>query len=72
MKENLIFNSKTKHASIKYYFLREVIGNKDIEFEYCRTKEQLADIFTKAHSRFKFKALRDQLGVSVKCIKEKC
>ena len=55
--ENPVFHSRTKHISIKYYFLREAVGNKKIDFEYCRTKKQLANIFTKAYPRFKFKGL---------------
>jgi hypothetical protein len=57
MMENPVFHSRTKHISIKYYFLREAVGNKKIDFEYCRTKKQLANIFTKAYPRFKFKGL---------------
>ena len=55
--ENPVFHSRTKHISIKYYFLREAVDNKKIDFEYCRTKEQLANIFTKAYPQFKFKGL---------------
>jgi hypothetical protein len=57
MTKNPVFHSRTKHISIKYHFLREAVDNKKIDFEYYRTKEQLANIFTKAHPRFKFKAL---------------
>jgi hypothetical protein len=57
MMENHVFHSRTKHISIKYYFLREAVDNKKIDFEYCRTKEQLANIFTKAYPQFKFKGL---------------
>jgi hypothetical protein len=43
MMKNLIFHSNTKHVSIKYHFL-QVISNKEIEFGYCKVKEQLEDI----------------------------
>ena len=34
-----------------------------IQLEYCSTKDQIADIFTKALPRPRFKLLRAMLGV---------
>jgi len=39
---------KLKHVDIRYHFLREVIEKGDITVKYIGTKEQLADIMTKA------------------------
>ncbi|TXG56303.1 hypothetical protein EZV62_017616 [Acer yangbiense] len=72
MAKNPVFHGQTKHITIKYHFLREAEANKDIELEYCRTEEQLADIFTKALPKVRFELLRSLIGVTKMCIKEEC
>ncbi|PON60182.1 hypothetical protein PanWU01x14_155070 [Parasponia andersonii] len=62
MAKNFVFHSKTKHIGIKYHFIRKAEANKEIELKHCKTEEQLADIFTKALLRGKFKLLRDMIG----------
>ena len=46
--KNLAMHTKTKHIAIKYNYLRELLQDKIVRMEYVKTKEQLADIFTKA------------------------
>ena len=70
MAKNPVFHSRTKHIAIKYHYLREVEAKGDIELKFCRSEEQVADIFTKALPRDKFQMLRLKLGVSEKLIKE--
>nr|CAD1824673.1 unnamed protein product [Ananas comosus var. bracteatus] len=53
----------TKHIAIKYHFIREAIENGQIKLKYCKTTEQLADIFTKALTREKFFYMRELIGV---------
>ena len=42
-----VMHSKTKHISIKYHFVRELVQDKEIRLEYVHSKEQIVDIFTK-------------------------
>ncbi|XP_049355210.1 uncharacterized protein LOC125819827 [Solanum verrucosum] len=44
---NLVFHGRTKHFKIKFFYLREVQKDGDIALVYCKSEEQLADIFTK-------------------------
>ena len=37
--KNPIMHSKTKHISIKYHFLRELVKDKEVRLEYVNTKE---------------------------------
>lgn len=46
--KNLVQHSKTKHISIRDHFLREKVLDNEVRLEYVPTKEQIADIFTKA------------------------
>ena len=61
--KNLVMHSKTKHIAIKYHFFRELVQDKEIKLEYVHTKEQIADIFTKALPKDAFLYLRGTLGV---------
>ncbi|WMV25236.1 hypothetical protein MTR67_018621 [Solanum verrucosum] len=59
---NPVFHGKTKHFNIKLFFLRELQNNGDLILLYCKTEEQLADIFTKPLSSNKFQLLEQKLG----------
>ena len=61
--KNPMMYTKTKHIAIKYHYLRELVQEKIVKMEYVNTKEQLADIFTKALPREPHEYLRSQLGV---------
>jgi hypothetical protein len=55
--KNPINNSRTKHIDIEHHFVRGLVANGILELEYCETKSQIADIFTKglpkaAHWKF--------------------
>ena len=69
---NPVFHGKTKHFSIKLYFLREVQKNGEVCLLYCKTESQLADIFTKALPGSRFESLRNKLGVCSYKGKDEC
>ncbi|KAM1496365.1 hypothetical protein ACFXTO_030979 [Malus domestica] len=69
--KNPIFHQKTKHINRRYHFIKEALQQGVIDLIHCPTKEQLADIFTKALAREQFTYLRNLLGVkSVHNLKE--
>jgi len=57
------FHSCTKHIDLWYHFIREAIEDKKIEIEYVPTEENIADIFTKALARPRFKGFVEKLGL---------
>ena len=61
--KSLVMHSKTKHISIKYHFVRELVQDKEIRLEYVHSKEKISDIFTKPLPKDAFLYLRDKLGV---------
>jgi hypothetical protein len=69
---NPIFHGKTKHFKLKYYFLREVQKNEELQLIYCKTEDQLADILTKPLPKARFETLRNKIGVCSKRCKEEC
>jgi hypothetical protein len=60
---NHVFHKKTKHIDARYHFIRELVNNKETCLEFCRSKEQVAEIFTKALERDSFQHLHSILGV---------
>lgn len=62
--KNPVMHTKTKHISIKYHSLRELVQDKEVRLEYVNTKEQIVDIFTKPLPKDAFFFyLRGKLGV---------
>nr|GFA95490.1 retrovirus-related Pol polyprotein from transposon TNT 1-94 [Tanacetum cinerariifolium] len=64
MTRNPVLQHRTKHIAIKHHFIRELVAERQVELEFCRTDQQLADLFTKSLSRGKFEEFRDKLLIS--------
>lgn len=54
---------RTKHIDVRYHFIREKYTNGEIYPIYIPSKNQQADIFTKALSKKAFEELRSALGL---------
>nr|GEU61081.1 retrovirus-related Pol polyprotein from transposon TNT 1-94 [Tanacetum cinerariifolium] len=54
---NLVQHSRTKHIHTRYHFIKEQVENGIIELYFVRTEYQLADMFTKALPKDRFKYL---------------
>ena len=61
--KNPMMHSKTKHISIKYHFVRELVQDKEIRLEYVHSKEKIADIFTKPLPKDAFLYLKGKFWV---------
>ena len=57
------------HIDYRYHFVRERVNSGDIVLEYIATRDQLADIFTKALEPAKFIPLRDKIVVRKSLLK---
>eukprot|EP00253_Pinus_taeda_P031156 PITA_31156 len=60
---NPVFHKNTKHIDTQFHFVREKIQSNEIVVEYCKTCDNVADIFTKPLARVKFELFRKMLGV---------
>ena len=47
LSRNHVFHKRSKHIDTRYHFIRELINNNEISVEFCRSKNQFADLFTK-------------------------
>ncbi|CAA7267819.1 unnamed protein product [Cyclocybe aegerita] len=61
--EDPLHHNRTKHFDIRYHYLREHVQTHDISLAYINTKDNLADIFTKALPTQQFIRLRSFLGL---------
>ena len=61
--KNPKYHKRTKHIETKYYLIREKYAQQEIEVLYINTKQQLADLLTKALPRETFQHLRALQGL---------
>ncbi|GKD23974.1 hypothetical protein Tco_1225677 [Tanacetum coccineum] len=60
---NSVQHSRTKHIDVRYHFLKEQVEKGIVELFFVGTEYQLADLFTKALSKDRFKYLVRRLGM---------
>ena len=61
--KNLVFHGRSKHIDIKYHYIREQVKDGEIELNFCRSEDQIADILTKPLKADLFERLKTMLGV---------
>ena len=66
MTKNPVYHSCSKHIAIQHHFIREAVQDDEIQLKYCKTKNQVTDIFTKALPMNRFEYFREMLSVTRK------
>lgn len=61
--KNPRYHKRTKHIETKYYLIREKYDQQEVTVSYVNTKQQLADILTKALTKDVFQHLRHLHGL---------
>ena len=61
--KNPVMHTKTKHIAIKYYYLRELVQDKEVKVEYVNSKDKIVDIFIKPLPKDAHEYIRGKLGV---------
>ena len=52
---------RAKHIKVRYFWLKDLIDEEEIELQYIPSEELVADLLTKGIAGAKFKYLRDKL-----------
>ncbi|KAL5763908.1 hypothetical protein ACOSQ2_016502 [Xanthoceras sorbifolium] len=61
--KNPIFHDRSKHSNTCYHYIRECIAKRDVQMEYVKSQDQIADIFTKPLKFEDFTRLRSLFGM---------
>jgi len=61
--ESGVLRSKTKHIDIKYHHIHDEQVNRRIKLRYVASKENPADLFTKALNSSRYMELVDMIRV---------
>ena len=61
--KNPEFHQRSKHIDVKYHYVRDLYNRKEMEVEYVKSKDQLADVFTKALPGPQFLDLVRKIGL---------
>ncbi|KAM1977528.1 hypothetical protein ACFX16_014315 [Malus domestica] len=64
LEKNPVFHDRSKHIDTHYHYIRECIARKDVQVEYVKSQDQVADIFTKPLKQEDFIRLRNSIGVT--------
>ena len=59
--ENPVYHQRSKHIAIRHHFLRQLVEENIIKFEYIATDNNIADILTKPLHKKLFVPLRSNL-----------
>ncbi|OWZ03650.1 polyprotein [Phytophthora megakarya] len=61
--ENPSHHARVKHIDVRYHFIREHVQLKEVELQYVKSKENVADTLTKGLPREQFEYLRMEMNV---------
>lgn len=61
--KNPVTHGRSKHIDRKYHFIRQHVKENNIQLVFCRTEDQIADIFTKPLKVETFEYFRIRLGL---------
>ena len=59
--ENPCLHTRAKHIDIRYHFVRDLVREGILDFVYCPSRENVADVFTKALCLELFRTFRDAM-----------
>jgi histone deacetylase 1/2 len=65
---NPMFHARKKHIEIDFHFVREKVSARALKVQFISSRDQLADIFTKALNRDVFDRLKFELCLASTCL----
>ena len=62
LSKNPVLHGRSKHIDVRFHFLRDFCKEGTIELNFCRSDEQITDLFTKPLKQSLFEKLRRKMG----------
>lgn len=56
-----IENYRTKHIDVKLFFIRDIVYKDIFEIKYVKSKENLADVFTKPFTKYNLNEFKENV-----------
>jgi len=63
LSKNVVQHGRSTHIDVKFHFLRDLTKDGVIDLIFCRSENQLANVFTKSLKLASFLKFRKLLGV---------
>ncbi|PKU70954.1 Retrovirus-related Pol polyprotein from transposon TNT 1-94 [Dendrobium catenatum] len=63
LSKNPVYHKRNKHIDVRFHYIRDHIKDKEVQVEYVKSEDQIADIFTKPLAAEQFIKLKILLGV---------
>eukprot|EP00253_Pinus_taeda_P007759 PITA_07759 len=63
LSKNPVFHDQSKHIDIRCHFVKDYVQRGVVQWSYTPTREQVADILTKALGRTKFDYFKEKMGM---------
>lgn len=60
---NCVSSKRTKHIDVRYHYIRELVENDVVTFQYCPTDNMVADMLTKPLGSTKLEKFRSACGL---------
>lgn len=61
--KNPVHHERSKHIDVRFHFIREQIKNREVQLNYVMSRDQAADIFTKALPAELFNLCKQKMGM---------
>lgn len=61
MMKNGQFSKRSKHIDVRFHYISEKVNEGLLKVNYCKTDDQIADIFTKPLCKVKFEKFKNEI-----------